>query len=136
MIILSEPLSEAQWQEIGWQNGESLSSLVHTKNYLTRTADGRILYGSRGAPYAFGSRMSEQAVRDEASFAWMRGCVREWWPVLEDVKFTHAWGGYLGVPRDWMPTVSFAPRARAHSSAAIPVAASPPARCPRNCSPV
>ena len=112
MIILSEPLNEAQWQEIGWQNGESLSSLVHTKNYLTRTADGRILYGSRGAPYAFGSRMSEQAVRDEATFAWMRGCVREWWPVLEDVRFTHAWGGYLGVPRDWMPTVSFAPASR------------------------
>lgn len=35
-IILSEPLSEAQWDEIGWQNGESLSSLVNIKNYLTR----------------------------------------------------------------------------------------------------
>jgi hypothetical protein len=23
------------------------------------------------------------------------------------VRFTHAWGGPLGVPRDWMPTVSY-----------------------------
>jgi glycine/D-amino acid oxidase-like deaminating enzyme len=63
MIVLTEPLTRAQWESVGWRGGESLSSLVHTKNYLTRTADGRILYGSRGAPYHFGSAMSEAAVR-------------------------------------------------------------------------
>ena len=27
--------------------------------------------------------------------------------MLEGIRFTHAWGGPLGMPRDWMPTVSF-----------------------------
>ena len=29
--------------------------------------------------------------------------VRSWFPALRDVGFTHAWGGPLGMPRDWMP---------------------------------
>lgn len=107
MIVLTEPLSAAQWEAVGWDRGESLSSPVHTKNYLTRTSDGRILYGSRGAPYQYASRTPEAAVRDEAVFRKMRADVREWWPALSDVRFTHAWGGYLGVPRDWVPTVWF-----------------------------
>jgi glycine/D-amino acid oxidase-like deaminating enzyme len=107
MIVLTAPLNEAQWQEIGWRGGQSLSSQSKTKNYLTRTVDGRILYGSRGAPYHFGSRISDAALQDASVFECMRGTVREWFPVLERVEFTHAWGGHLGVPRDWMPTVDF-----------------------------
>lgn len=109
MIVLSEPLSDDTWREIGWSGGESLSSQVHTKNYLTKTSDGRLLYGSRGARYQFGSRLDERAIHDEEIFAWMRGCVADWWPVLEKVRFTHQWGGFLGVPRDWMPSVDFSP---------------------------
>lgn len=107
MIVLTEPLSDAQWQAVGWAGGESLSSQVHTKNYLTRTADGRILFGSRGARYLFGSALSESAITDEATFKSMRRNVHEWWPQLGEVEFTHQWGGFLGVPRDWLPTVHF-----------------------------
>ena len=31
----------------------------------------------------------------------------QWFPTLHDVRFTHAWGGPLGMPRDWMPTMSY-----------------------------
>ncbi len=111
MIVLTEPLSDDQWRAIGWADGASLSSQSHTKNYLTRTVDGRILYGSRGAPYHYGSRIPDGPF-DEDVFEWMRATLREWFPVLEDVGFSHAWGGYLGVPRDWMPTVNFDPATR------------------------
>lgn len=108
MIVLTEPLSADKWRQIGWDGGECLSSQIHTKNYLTKTADGRILYGSRGARYQFASKLPDDVIADEAVFTWMRDCVREWWPdALKDVKFTHGWGGYLGVPRDWLPSVSF-----------------------------
>ncbi len=60
LISLTEPLKEEQWRAIGWQRYESLASNRFTVDYLTRTADGRILFGSRGAPYAFGSRSSDQ----------------------------------------------------------------------------
>lgn len=107
MIILTEPLTASQWDAIGWAGGESLSSPVNVKNYLTRTSDGRILYGSRGAPYLYGSRIPEAATRDPETFAWMEECLTEWFPALAGIPITHRWGGYLGVPRDWMPTVHF-----------------------------
>lgn len=109
MIVLTEPLPPEIWTEIGWDGGESLSSQVQTKNYLTKTPDGRILYGSRGARYQFGSSLGDAVIADEKVFAWMRSCVTDWWPVLEKARFTHAWGGYLGVPRDWLPSVDFDP---------------------------
>ena len=39
----------------------------------------------------------------------MRSTAREWFPALEGARFTHAWGGPLAVPRDWMPTMSYDP---------------------------
>jgi glycine/D-amino acid oxidase-like deaminating enzyme len=33
----------------------------------------------------------------------------EWFPTLKGVKFTHAWGGPVGMPRDWMPMTEFDP---------------------------
>jgi hypothetical protein len=53
LISLTEPLKEEQWRAIGWQRYESLASNRFIVDYLTRTADGRILFGSWGAPYAF-----------------------------------------------------------------------------------
>jgi len=35
--------------------------------------------------------------------------VRAWFPRLKDVRFSHAWGGPLGAPRDFMPTFMFDP---------------------------
>lgn len=107
MIVLTEPLSAEVWDAIGWDKGESLSSQSHLKNYLTKTRDGRILYGSRGAPYAYGSAILDEAIGSAQMYRWMRESLRKWFPVLDDVAFTHAWGGYLGVPRDWMPSVAF-----------------------------
>jgi len=112
VIVLTEPLSESLWAQIGWRDGECLSSLVHTKNYLTKTQDGRILYGSRGAPYQYGSAMPESVVNNPDLFAQMHEELHEWWPALASVRFTHGWGGFLGVPRDWLPAVAFDPATR------------------------
>jgi glycine/D-amino acid oxidase-like deaminating enzyme len=40
----------------------------------------------------------------------LRGFVRSWFPMLRDIRFTHAWGGPLGMPRDWHPSFAFDPR--------------------------
>jgi glycine/D-amino acid oxidase-like deaminating enzyme len=109
LIVLTEPLSDAQWSGIGWQNRESISSQKLTVDYLTRTADGRILFGSRGAPYVFGSKITNEQDLHEATHARARRAVVEWFPLLEGIGFTHAWGGPLGMPRDWMPGVAFDP---------------------------
>ncbi|MBZ5526692.1 MAG: FAD-binding oxidoreductase [Acidobacteriia bacterium] len=107
LIAVTEPLSSAQWAQIGWERRESLASFRHTVDYLTRTADGRILFGSRGAPYLFGSKITDEQDRHAATHGKIHQYVAEWFPALRDVKFTHAWGGPVGMPRDWMPMASF-----------------------------
>jgi glycine/D-amino acid oxidase-like deaminating enzyme len=107
LISLTEPLTAAQWSQIGWQNGESVASTRNTVVYLTKTPDGRILFGSRGAPYAFGSKITDQQDTHEATMKMIHRSLVEWFPPLAGIGFTHAWGGPVGMPRDWMPAVRF-----------------------------
>jgi glycine/D-amino acid oxidase-like deaminating enzyme len=76
-------------------------------DYLTRTEDGRILFGGRGAPYRFASAIEDSYDRDAATHDMLKGMARDWFPGLEKVRFSHAWGGPLGMPRDWMPAISY-----------------------------
>jgi glycine/D-amino acid oxidase-like deaminating enzyme len=107
LIGLTEPLSTAQWAAIGWEGRESLASQRLTVDYLTRTSDGRVLFGSRGAPYRFGSKITDDQDRHPEIHSRIQQAIGEWFPVLEGVQMTHAWGGPVGMPRDWMPTVAF-----------------------------
>jgi glycine/D-amino acid oxidase-like deaminating enzyme len=112
LISLTEPLTPGQWASVGWQIHESLASNRLTVDYLTRTADGRILFGSRGAPYEFGSRISDDQDIHEPTHAHVHQAVVDWFPSLAGIRFTHNWGGPVGVPRDWMPSVRFDPASR------------------------
>ncbi len=112
LIGLTEPLGDERWKEIGWQARESLSSQRLTVDYLTRTADGRILFGSRGAPYRYGSLISDDQDRHAETHAHILQSLLDWFPTLKGVRMTHTWGGPVGMPRDWMPTVSFDPASR------------------------
>ncbi|HEY4866136.1 MAG TPA: FAD-dependent oxidoreductase [Candidatus Dormibacteraeota bacterium] len=106
-IALTEPLSESQWREIGWSGHETVSSMRLSVDYLARTLDGRLVFGSRGSPYRFGSRIEDAQDRDPAVDRSIRRMVGEWFPTLRDVRFSHGWGGPIGVPRDWMTSVTF-----------------------------
>jgi glycine/D-amino acid oxidase-like deaminating enzyme len=107
LIVLTEPLSTAQWSEIGWDERECLASFRLTVDYLSRTADGRILFGGRGAPYRFGSSIADAHDHDAATHGTLRRMARDWFPPLRETRFTHAWGGPLGMPRDWMPAITW-----------------------------
>jgi len=109
LIVLTESLSEEQWAEIGWEGRECVASNRHTVDYLSRTDDGRILFGGRGAPYHFGSRIKDEYDRHEPTHEMLRSTARDWFPSLRGARFTHAWGGPLAVSRDWMPTMSYDP---------------------------
>jgi glycine/D-amino acid oxidase-like deaminating enzyme len=109
LIVLTEPVPDEAWSEIGWREREVLASTRLSIDYLSRTEDGRILFGGRGAPYRLGSPIKLAYDRHRPTHERLRGFVREWFPALRNVRFTHAWGGPLGMPRDWHPTMSFDP---------------------------
>jgi glycine/D-amino acid oxidase-like deaminating enzyme len=107
LIVLSDPISDARWREIGWEGQECLASARYTVDYLSRTADGRILFGGRGAPYHFASRIDDSFDRHSKTHAMLKRMLQAWFPMLKGIGFGHAWGGPLGVPRDWLTTMSY-----------------------------
>ena len=107
LIVLTEPLTDAQLADIGWTHRMVTNSRALNVDYLSRTADGRILFGGRGAPYHFGSAIRPEFDHHAETHERLRRAVVEWFPQLDGVGFTHAWGGTLGVPRDYVPTMRY-----------------------------
>ncbi len=105
LMVATEPLPDDVWEQIGLAGRETLTDGRHLIIYAQRTADGRLALGGRGAPYHFGSRVRPDYDREPVVFGQLEETVRELFPVLRDVTFTHRWGGALGVPRDWHASV-------------------------------
>ncbi len=105
LIVATEPLPDATWDRIGLRERETFSDHRNLIVYGQRTQDGRLVFGGRGAPYHFGSRVRPGFDRDPAVFAKLRRAAVEMLPALAGARFTHAWGGVLGIPRDWCASV-------------------------------
>jgi glycine/D-amino acid oxidase-like deaminating enzyme len=104
-MIATEPLPDTTWDEIGLANRETFSDFRHLIIYGQRTADGRLAFGGRGAPYHFGSRVAPSYDHVPRVFAALRATLLELFPALRNVAITHGWGGPLGVARDWHASV-------------------------------
>jgi glycine/D-amino acid oxidase-like deaminating enzyme len=105
LMVATEPLAASVWQEIGLAGRPTFSDARHVVVYGQRTADGRLAFGGRGAPYHFGSRVRPGFDEEPRVFGRLRETLRELFPQLGDVEFTHAWGGPLGITRDWSASV-------------------------------
>jgi glycine/D-amino acid oxidase-like deaminating enzyme len=105
LMIATEPIDEARWESIGLAERETFSDDRHLVIYGQRTADGRIAFGGRGAPYGFGSRIDPAIERQSATHDLVESTLRSLFPQLDGVAVSHRWGGVLGVPRDWFPSV-------------------------------
>jgi glycine/D-amino acid oxidase-like deaminating enzyme len=105
LMVATEPLPDSTWASIGLARRETFADHRHLIIYGQRTADGRLAFGGRGAPYHFGSTVRPEYDREPAVFAALRRVLVELFPLLEGVRVTHSWGGPLGVPRDWTASV-------------------------------
>jgi len=105
LMIATEPLPPQVWAEIGLDRRQTFTDFRHLLVYGQRTADDRIAFGGRGAPYHFGSRVRPSYDQDGRVFSSLWRVLTETFPVLAGRRVTHAWGGPLGVPRDWCASV-------------------------------
>jgi glycine/D-amino acid oxidase-like deaminating enzyme len=105
LMVATAPLDEATWESIGLRRRETFADDRRMVIYGQRTTDDRIAFGGRGAPYRFGSGID--AATESASEVHDRivATLVELLPQLQGVEITHRWGGVLGVPRDWRPSV-------------------------------
>ncbi|MCR6498128.1 FAD-binding oxidoreductase [Shinella sp. CPCC 101442] len=105
--IVTEPVPEALWREIGWEGHELLGDAAHAYCYAQRTREGRITMGGRGVPYRFGSATDVNGQTQQATIDQLHGILTRLLPQTKSLKIDHAWCGVLGVPRDWCTTAGF-----------------------------
>lgn len=106
LMIATEPLPDEVWERIGLADRETFSDFRHMIIYGQRTADGRLAFGGRGAPYHFRSRTRPEFDLDARVFRTLRQTLVGLFPVLgDDLAVARCWGGPLGVTRDWKPSV-------------------------------
>jgi len=111
-MVATEPLPERVWRDIGWSRRETLAEGRLMVTYAQRSADGRIVFGGRGAGYRFASRVVPRFDTDSAVRKRIESTLHELFPAAEGAAVTHHWGGPLAVPRDWHPSVTIDASAR------------------------
>ncbi|MFL6060551.1 MAG: NAD(P)/FAD-dependent oxidoreductase [Marmoricola sp.] len=105
LMVATEPLGADVWARIGLADRPTFSDGRHVIIYGQRTADGRLAFGGRGAPYHLGSRIRPAYDEEPRVFRALRRTLRDLLPALGDPAITHTWGGPLGIARDWAASV-------------------------------
>jgi glycine/D-amino acid oxidase-like deaminating enzyme len=107
LMVATEPLDSSFWSDTGLEGRATFADHRHMIIYGQRTADGRLAFGGRGAPYHYGSAVRAEFDREPAVHALLRETLVDLFPALLEARFTHAWGGPLGIPRDWHSSVGY-----------------------------
>jgi glycine/D-amino acid oxidase-like deaminating enzyme len=94
-VLMSEPLSSAQRNEIGWHGREGLSDSANQFHYYQITPEGRILWGGYDAIYHWNNGVSPHLENRPVSFGRLAEHFFQTFPQLEGLHFTHAWGGVI-----------------------------------------
>jgi glycine/D-amino acid oxidase-like deaminating enzyme len=107
LMIATEPLADSVFDDIGLEHGQTFSDYRRLIIYGQRTADNRVVFGGRGAPYHFASSIRPEYDRVDRVFDHLGHTLRDLFPQLATARITHRWGGPLGIPRDWHARVVF-----------------------------
>jgi glycine/D-amino acid oxidase-like deaminating enzyme len=94
-VLMTEPLSAAQLDSLGWRDRRGASDLGNQFHYFRLTRDNRVLWGGYDAVYYNGGRVREEHAVRPATFARLAAQFLATFPQLEGVSFTHAWGGVI-----------------------------------------
>ncbi|HPO15390.1 MAG TPA: FAD-binding oxidoreductase [Candidatus Hydrogenedentes bacterium] len=102
-VIATEPLSPAQWQSIGWSKRWGLSDIRLLFDYLRPTVDGRIVIG--GSDYPCYAHDALSSGNNKPVIELLTQSLFTTFPQLEGLRIDHAWGGTMGISRDYTPSV-------------------------------
>ncbi|MFR9728176.1 NAD(P)/FAD-dependent oxidoreductase [Saccharopolyspora sp. MS10] len=92
-VLVTEPLSSAAWESLGWRERQGVTDSHHLFHYFRPTPDGRVLWGGGAVGYRFGGGTDDRfAARAEPHRA-LAARFFATFPQLEGVRFSHRWGG-------------------------------------------
>ncbi len=93
--LTTEPLSDAQLAEVGWRNRQGVGDAANQFHYYRLTDDNRILWGGYDAVYYNGGTVKPEYDQRDETFAKLAGHFYDTFPQLEEVRFSHRWGGVI-----------------------------------------
>ena len=103
--VVTEPLTDAQWQAIGWQQRFGIETNRHMVHYFRPTADGRITFGGANVQLAYGRSMNHD--QHPPTWAMLEQHLKSLFPPLKDVAIAFRWGGPVSVTMDMVPNLGF-----------------------------
>lgn len=94
-ILVSEPLTQTQFENIGWKNRQGVTDARTFFNYYRLTRDNRILWGTSEAKYYSPNSVSPSHDHSEAHYQALRESFEKHFPQLSDLRFEFQWGGAI-----------------------------------------
>lgn len=103
--VITEPLSDEQWQSIGWGQRQSFGDNRQLLHYYRPTTDGRIVMGGGDAiSYRTASTVER---RSPATWQHCEDHLKWIYPQLHDLRIAYRWGGPVSVNMDMVPEIGF-----------------------------
>lgn len=93
--LVTEPLTPAQRESIGWADREGLSDAGNQFHYYRLTKEGCILWGGYEAIYNFRGKVRQEYEFSAETYATLAANFLETFPQLAGISFTHGWGGAI-----------------------------------------
>jgi glycine/D-amino acid oxidase-like deaminating enzyme len=93
--LVSDPLTPAQRESIGWRKRQGTGDANNQFHYFRLTADDRILWGGYDAIYYRNNGVGPELDRRPATFDKLDAHFRRAFPRLADLRFPYRWGGAI-----------------------------------------
>ncbi len=103
--VATEPLSQQQWQALGWQNKQGLQDNCNLLHVIRPTADGRLIIAGNKPGLSFGNKMNLE--NNNKTWRTLEAQLKAYFPQLQSLAITHAWGGPVSTTVDMAPAIGF-----------------------------
>lgn len=113
-IILTEPLDDTTWAEIGWEGRQGIEDKRNFVHYYRRTADGRILWGGRDGVVYARNKIDAKHDSHDGVFRKLEETFRKTFPQAKAARITHRWGGPVAVTTEFVPLFGSLEAGRVH----------------------
>jgi glycine/D-amino acid oxidase-like deaminating enzyme len=102
-IMLTEPLSAAQLDSLGWLGREGIEDTRNLAHYYRLTSDNRLLVGGGDWQHYYGSKLSD--VLHVPTYEHLERFTANTFPGLHGPRITHRWGGPVSITLDMNPAI-------------------------------
>lgn len=95
-IVMTEPLTKEQLNELGWQNRQGIYDTRTQLNYMRLTKDNRVLFGGR-LGYFYDNNTDPEQDKTATPFLRLVDSMYKTLPALKGIKISHAWSGPIAL---------------------------------------